>query len=451
MDSLERTKNAKAIDLEMEWLKEVIHTRMLLYWKKETKFKNVLEVEAPDLSQDDSQYASLVKRLALNLQQRICLLVALAPHFKPQLLDVFFIKNNGSDRGFTEFGGIKGTNHGGFLPTGETVAFIIAGEDMDKRFQLLDFLMNDPLFNELNILSILRNVPNEPFLSGFLTVGEEYLSHFVNGISHKPSYSSVFPAKILTTALTWEHLILEDHVMDEVLEICDWLEHKDQLMDEWEMLGKLKPGFRGLFYGPPGTGKTLTASLLGKKNQLDVYRIDLSMVVSKYIGETEKNLSNVFDQAINKNWILFFDEADALFGKRTQTSSSNDRYANQEISYLLQRIEDFPGMIILATNFETNIDEAFARRFQAMIYFPLPGPEERLKLWKQSYSSKIVFEDKVVLKEIADKYEISGGALSNIVRYSSLKAIKRGTNEILLKDILTGLRREFDKQGKAIT
>jgi len=451
MDSLERTKNAKVIDLEMEWLKEVIHTRMLLYWKKETRFNNVLEVEAPDLSQDDSQYASLVNRLELNLQQRICLLVALAPHFKPQLLDVFFIKNNGSDRGFTEFGGIKGTNHGGFLPTGETVAFIIAGEDMEKRFQLLDFLMNDPLFNELNILSILRNVPNEPFLSGFLTVGEEYLSHFVNGISHKPSYSSVFPAKILTTALTWDHLILEDHVMDEVLEICDWLEHKDQLMNEWEMLGKLKPGFRGLFYGPPGTGKTLTASLLGKKSDLDVYRIDLSMVVSKYIGETEKNLSNVFDQAINKNWILFFDEADALFGKRTQTSSSNDRYANQEISYLLQRIEDFPGMIILATNFETNIDEAFARRFQAMIYFPLPGPEERLKLWKQSYSSKIVFEDKVVLKEIADKYEISGGALSNIVRYSSLKAIKRGTNEILLKDILTGLRREFDKQGKAIT
>ena len=451
MDSLERTKNAKVIDLEMEWLKEVIHTRMLLYWKKETRFNNVLEVEAPDLSQDDSQYASLVNRLELNLQQRICLLVALAPHFKPQLLDVFFIKNNGSDRGFTEFGGIKGTNHGGFLPTGETVAFIIAGEDMEKRFQLLDFLMNDPLFNELNILSILRNVPNEPFLSGFLTVGEEYLSHFVNGISHKPSYSSVFPAKILTTALTWDHLILEDHVMDEVLEICDWLEHKDQLMNEWEMLGQLKPGFRGLFYGPPGTGKTLTASLLGKKSDLDVYRIDLSMVVSKYIGETEKNLSNVFDQAINKNWILFFDEADALFGKRTQTSSSNDRYANQEISYLLQRIEDFPGMIILATNFETNIDEAFARRFQAMIYFPLPGPEERLKLWKQSYSSKIVFEDKVVLKEIADKYEISGGALSNIVRYSSLKAIKRGTNEILLKDILTGLRREFDKQGKAIT
>jgi len=307
MDSLERTKNAKAIDLEMEWLKEVIHTRMLLYWKKETKFNNVLEVEAPNLSQDDSQYASLVNKLELNLQQRICLLVALAPHFKPQLLDVFFIKNNGSDRGFTEFGGIKGTNHGGFLPTGETVAFIIAGEDMEKRFQLLDFLMNDPLFNELNILSILRNVPNEPFLSGFLTVGEEYLSHFVNGISHKPSYSSVFPAKILSTALTWDHLILEDHVMDEVLEICDWLEHKDKLMDEWEMLGKLKPGFRGLFYGPPGTGKTLTASLLGKRNDLDVYRIDLSMVVSKYIGETEKNLSNVFDQAINKNWILFFD------------------------------------------------------------------------------------------------------------------------------------------------
>ena len=117
----------------------------------------------------------------------------------------------------------------------------------------------------------------------------------------------------------------------------------------------LKAGYRTLFYGPPGTGKTLCATLIGKKNGMDVYRIDLSMIVSKYIGETEKNLANVFDQAENRNWILFFDEADALFGKRTSTNTSNDRHSNQEIAYLLQRIEDFPGTVVLATNLKSKL------------------------------------------------------------------------------------------------
>ena len=115
--------------------------------------------------------------------------------------------------------------------------------------------------------------------------------------------------------------------------------------------------------------------MIGQKNGIDVYRIDLSMIVSKYIGETEKNLANVFDQAENRNWILFFDEADALFGKRTSTNTSNDRHSNQEIAYLLQRIEDFPGTVVLATNLKSNIDEAFSRRLQSIIYFPIPDQD----------------------------------------------------------------------------
>ncbi|MBB2147952.1 ATP-binding protein [Pedobacter gandavensis] len=450
MDIVQRDRNAVVIEQEMKWLSKVIESRMQLHWAADGEAPDVLVVEPDDLNGDISQYAKLIKDLNMNTMQRICLLLALAPHFKPHILDVFFIKNTYNDRGFTEFGGIKGNNHGGFLPTGETAAFVIAGNDMEKRFELLSSFMQDAIFNELNILNIQRTAMNEPFLSGFLTIAEEYLIHFVTGVNHRPSYSTVFPAKLLGTALEWEHLVLEDSVMDEVLEICDWLQFKDKLMGDWEMAGKLKPGFRGLFYGPPGTGKTLTASLLGKKTKLDVYRIDLSMVVSKFIGETEKNLSNIFDQAMNKNWILFFDEADALFGKRTQTSSSNDRHANQEVSYLLQRIEEFPGMVILATNFETNIDEAFSRRFQAMIHFPLPGPDERFKLWQQSFSAKAVLEDKINLRDISEKYELSGGSLINIVRYCSLRALKRDSNVILLDDMINGLRREFNKDGKTI-
>lgn len=139
------------------------------------------------------------------------------------------------------------------------------------------------------------------------------------------------------------------------------IEHRHTLLDDWQLQDKIQPGFRSLFYGPPSTGKRLTASLLGKVTDLPVYRVDLAMVVSKYIGETEKNLAKVFNQAEKNDWILFFDEADALFGKRSETNSSNDRHANQEVVFLLQRIEHFPGIILLATNLKTNIDAAFAR------------------------------------------------------------------------------------------
>ena len=232
-------------------------------------------------------------------------------------------------------------------------------------------------------------------------------------------------------------------------EIRDWLDYGEILLRDWGMARKLKPGFRALFHGPPGTGKTFTATLLGKSSGRDVYRIDLSMVVSKYIGETEKNLSKVFDQAEQKNWILFFDEADALFGKRTQTSSANDRYANQEVSYLLQRMEDFPGVVILATNLRANLDEAFSRRFQSMVYFPVPSSEQRL-LWRQSFPEKISLETGSDLPSLAERYELTGGAIMNVSRYVSLLAIKRGTTVITQKDILGGIRREFTKEGKTV-
>jgi SpoVK/Ycf46/Vps4 family AAA+-type ATPase len=221
-------------------------------------------------------------------------------------------------------------------------------------------------------------------------------------------------------------------------------------MTTWGLKKNIKPGYRVLFYGPPGTGKTLTACLLGKSAQKDVYRIDLSLVVSKFIGETEKNLGKIFDQAVNKNWILFFDEADALFGKRTQTSSSNDRYANQEVSYLLQKIEDFPGVIILATNLKANLDEAFARRFQNMIYFNMPEPSQRCLLWKNAFSNFSNFEANINFEEIADKYEISGGAITNVVRFCSLKAFKRNDKTIQKNDIIIGIKKEMKKEGKVV-
>ena len=219
-----------------------------------------------------------------------------------------------------------------------------------------------------------------------LPLSDEILSFFTTGQPRRPDFGANFPARFIETALTWDDLVLHPGTRTQVEEIETWIEHGETLMDDWGMAPKLRPGYRSLFYGPPGTGKTMTACLLGKSTGRDVYKVDLSLVVSKYIGETEKNLAQVFDQAQHKGWILFFDEADALFGKRSETKDAHDRYANQEVSFLLQRIETFDGIAILASNLRENLDEAFARRFESIIYFPMPRPEERLRLWRQGFS-----------------------------------------------------------------
>jgi SpoVK/Ycf46/Vps4 family AAA+-type ATPase len=174
---------------------------------------------------------------------------------------------------------------------------------------------------------------------------------------------------ILDTEQSWKELALDKETLKQVEEIKGWLKQSSTVKPGSSLGKKLKPGYRTLFYGPAGTGKTSTAALIGKELNKEVYKIDLSQLVSKYIGETEKNLELVFASAKDKDWILFFDEADALFGKRTDIKDAHDRYANQEVSYLLQRMEEYNGLAILATNLKGNIDEAFTRRFNSVIRF----------------------------------------------------------------------------------
>jgi len=443
-------ENAIVLTKELKWLATVIDTRMKLYFSQETDVQNINEIPVPDIAESNSNYAVFLKENELGFSERIILLLALAPHIQPQILDVFLLKNTSLDKRFTEFGGITLPSYNGLYPTGETAAFILAGNDLSVRFSLTEIFGERHCFSKKNVLYLNNAKQPTTVLSNAIMLSTEYLNYFTTAVAYKPDFDIHFPAKRITTELDWDDLILDNTTLENVSEIKDWINYSNTLLNDWEMKKHIKPGYRSLFYGFSGTGKTLTASLLGKEFGMDVYRINLRMIVSKYIGETEKKLANIFQQAENKNWILFFDEADALFGKRTQINNSGDRYANQEVAYLLQRIEDYSGVVILATNLKSNIDEAFCRRFQSIIYFPIPSAEQREKLWQQSFSKKSVPEPKINFAEIASKYELSGGSIINVSRYCSLKALSSGNNQILYKDLLEGIRKEFVKEGKTI-
>lgn len=307
---------------------------------------------------------------------------------------------------------------------------------------------DEHVFVRHNIIGLHQGEPGEPPLSGFLDLNPEVVDLLSMGMSRPPKFGAGFPAKRIETAQTWDDLVLEAQTLEQVLEISAWITYGNELLYDLDLVRKVQPGYRSLFYGPSGTGKTLTAALLGKKSGNEVYRIDLSLVISKYIGETEKNLEGVFRQAEYKNWILFFDEADALFGKRTAISDAHDRFANQEVSYLLQRVEDYPGVVILASNMRSNLDEAFSRRFQSIIHFPVPRPGERLRLWQNAFSPKTQLHERIDLARIATDYELSGGSIVNVVRYATLMALKEKRRVIFRNDLLDGIKREYQKEGK---
>lgn len=404
------------------------------------------------LKSDKSVYADFVRHYQLTDDERLVLMLVLLPHIQPNLLDVFLVNKKSTGKPFSEFGGLKGTRHGGFLPTVETAMFILAENDLLKRFQIQSLFEPEHFFSTDNIIQIDPPTGIEPFGASQISLSEEYIDFFTKGRIRKPQFSMDFPAKRLNTKMEWTDLVVNEQTSKQLEEIRIWLNHGRDLLTRWEMSKNIKPGYKALFHGSPGTGKTLTAALLGKTFGLEVYRIDLSMVISKYIGETEKNLEKIFRRAENKGWILFFDEADALFGKRTSISDAHDKYANQEIAYLLQRLEDYPGLVILASNMRNNVDEAFTRRLQSVIHFQKPQASERQALWAGAFSKTCEFEANVRLEQIAQQYELSGGSIINVVQYASLMALNRNKETMTInhEDILQGIRKEFRKEGKFV-
>ncbi|MEM1000076.1 MAG: ATP-binding protein [Bacteroidota bacterium] len=441
--------NAATLRTEFAWLSMVIEARIAGYLGFEGDFLAPHAISAPALPEGDSVYADVVEHFRLGREERLLLILALASQVAPQLLDAFFIKNKDLNRYFTEFGGQVPSSTGGFLPTLETAFFLMAGDDLESRLYLQAHFDPGHRLFAANVIEV-EGAPQLAFTARRIAISEEYLALLTEGRVFRPEFSARFPAKRIATGLEWKELVLRPETREQIEELRGWLQYGREMMEDWGLGRKLSQGFRCLFHGPPGTGKTLTAALLGKVTGRDVYRVDLSMVVSKYIGETEKNLAGIFDQAEHKDWILFFDEADALFGKRTSTNNAHDRHANQEVSYLLQRVEDHDGLVILATNFKHNLDKAFHRRFQAMVEFAMPGPRARKQLWQNGFPEDVVLEEHINLDRIGAQFELAGGAIMNVVRFVCLKARMRGGSVIREADLLHGIRREVRKEGKTV-
>jgi hypothetical protein len=444
--------NAACIQAETEWFRAVLDLRLRVHAGERPPCDPLAQAPPPGPPAAGSPYADVIHALGLGAAERLLLVLAYLPHARPHLLDPFFIRNQALDRPFTEFGGVHGQSHTGFLPTGETAMFLLAGDDLDARLRHHPLLHPaHPLYAQ-GVLQLAPRHPDEPRLAAALQLSAEYVERFATGRPYRPPFSAEFPAQAIATPYGWDDLVLDAPTREEVDDLVAWARHQRVLLDEWGLRKRLKPGFRTLFHGPPGTGKTLTACLLGQATGMEVYRVDLSRVVSKYIGETEKNLASVFDLAEHGEWILFFDEADALFGRRTEGSTANDRAANQQIAYLLQRMEDFPGIVILATNLRSNLDDAFARRFQSMIHFPMPGPEQRLRLWRESFEEqRFGLAADVDLPRLARDHELSGGSIINVLRYAALRAVTRDPRQVRGADLLAGVRRELHKAGKFTT
>jgi SpoVK/Ycf46/Vps4 family AAA+-type ATPase len=250
---------------------------------------------------------------------------------------------------------------------------------------------------------------------------------------------------------TWDDIVLPEDQVEQLRAICSFVKHRARVYDDWGFDHKLSlgKGLNALFAGPSGTGKTMAAEIVAHELGLDLYKIDLSGVVSKYIGETEKNLARIFAEAETSNAILFFDEADALFGKRSEVKDAHDRYANIEISYLLQKMEEYDGVVILATNLRHNLDDAFVRRMAFTLNFPFPEEADRRRIWNGIWPAEAPLGSDVDLDFLARQFKLTGGNIKNIALGAAFLAAEDG-QVVNMAHLVAATRRELQKMGKAV-
>ena len=311
----------------------------------------------------------------------------------------------------------------------------------------------EKLINLNEIAGTFRLTPGQINLASNLIFSEKILNGKItkkiifNSIQKTVQANFGENAHLIKTENTWDDLIIPEQDKQIIIDICKQQKIKNIVFEKWKIEKRINYG-RGLsllFSGPPGTGKTMAAGIIANEMGLELYRADLSRIVSKYIGETEKNLSNLFDEAEKSNSILLFDETDALFSQRTSVKDAKDRGANLEISYLLQRMENHSGICIMTTNYIENIDKAFFRRISYVFHFPKPNKKDRKKIWENIFGANVPL-DKNIDFDFISNFELSGGSIKNIVISACLKAAQT-KSKVDMSHILKSVEYELKKQG----
>jgi SpoVK/Ycf46/Vps4 family AAA+-type ATPase len=256
-------------------------------------------------------------------------------------------------------------------------------------------------------------------------------------------------ARRIVPAVGWDDLVLPSSTVDQIRELAARARHRDQVLSDWRMRpgGGRGRGITALFAGDSGTGKTMSAEVIAGELGLDLYAINLATVVDKYVGETEKNLDRLFTEAAGVNGVLLFDEADAIFGKRSEVRDAHDRYANIESAFLLQRMESFDGLAVLATNLRANLDEAFTRRLDAVVDFPIPDDRLRRALWERCLGGRLPRADDLDLDFCATAFQLSGGNIRSATLTAAYLAADAG-RPVRMADLIRAVQREYRKLGR---
>ena len=444
----------QAISEEIQWLDTLIKHRVQeLNQEENTLATSIADIAYPPSHHFECHYQQFLQKHEFDIPERLLLILVVARSVFPQIFKPLVKVYKNIDKQY-EFGGILEPDSHRFIPTLRTLFFLLSGNNLqDQFYHHLTFTPRHLLF-EHSIVK-LENDPRkehnseDDLLYQRVKLSDAYLKYFLGGDRPTLDSEEGFPATLLETDKTFDDLVLPDQVIKQLDGPMNYIKGYQELLKQPDTKSKIKPGYLILLHGKPGTGKTLTSSVMGSYLGVEVYYLNLSRVVSKYIGETEKNLEKVFNRLETKLCILFVDEADALFGKRTEVQDSKDRYANQEVAYLLQRVEKFPGVVILATNYEQNLDEAFTRRILSHIHIPLPDSEARTQLWQKSLPQSFRFEYKALAQQLGDTFALTGGNISNIIKQACLKATQENTQILTYKTHLEEfISYEFDKEKR---
>lgn len=428
----ENNVNHDFLNKEIEWLHSLITLRCKDLFLEGTILEETSKIPELPIADDKSPYGIIVNAYKLLEIDRVLLILGVASAHYPSLFKSFIQIEENSSALAIEAGGEYNKANRTFKPTFQTALFLLAGKNLSLwshyNAQLIKgsvLLQNDIIYNRTST----------EFIHGKIELDTAYLNYFLSGKKPRLDHGAYFPGSLYESNLTLDDIILEPTVREQIKPIGHYIKALESGFFKSDN-HNFKSGFIALFYGAPGTGKTMLAGILATTYGIDMYHVDLSQVVSKYIGETEKNLEILFNRLQGKNCMLFFDEADSLFGKRSDVKDAHDRYANQEVSYLLQRIEKFDGLTILASNFENNMDDAFKRRIDLSINVIRPTETTRESLWKQYLPKNIEFESEAFLKHLAKGYSYTGSNIRNIMKNVAI-ALHDSKQTIITHDLIS--------------